>query len=54
MGPDHSQIEIYEESKHGALFVAQRAHMNLTADPKSLHHRRYECPHVLDVPHERT
>jgi hydroxylamine dehydrogenase len=36
MGPDHSQIEIYEESKHGALFVAQHASMNLDADPKKL------------------
>jgi hydroxylamine dehydrogenase len=36
MGPDHSQIEIYEESKHGALFVAQHARMNLGADPKKL------------------
>jgi hypothetical protein len=36
MGPDHSQVEIYGESKHGALFAAQRAHMNLRADPKHL------------------
>lgn len=36
MGPDHSQIEIYEESKHGVLFDAQRAHMNLSADPLKL------------------
>jgi hypothetical protein len=36
MGPDHSQIEIYHESKHGVLFNAQRAHMNLKARPKSL------------------
>jgi len=36
MGPDHSQIEIYEESKHGALFVAQRERLNLRADPKHL------------------
>jgi hypothetical protein len=36
MGPDHSQIEIYDESKHGALFAAQRASMNLAADPKHL------------------
>ncbi len=36
MGPDHSQIEIYGESKHGALFAAQREHMNLAADPKHL------------------
>ncbi len=36
MGPDHSQIEIYHESKHGALFVAQHDRMNLSADPKKL------------------
>jgi hydroxylamine dehydrogenase len=36
MGPDHSQIEIYEESKHGALFEAQRDRMNLRADPMHL------------------
>lgn len=36
MGPDHSQLEIYNESKHGALFAAQRGQMNLRADPKHL------------------
>jgi hypothetical protein len=36
MGPDHSQVEIYGESKHGALFEAQRGQMNLRADPKRL------------------
>ncbi len=36
MGPDHSQIEIYEESKHGALYVAQRESFRLSADPKRL------------------
>ena len=36
MGPDHSQIEIYTQSKHGALFEAQRARLNLDADPKTL------------------
>lgn len=36
MGPDHSQIEIYHESKHGVLFAAQRTHFNLAADPKKL------------------
>jgi hypothetical protein len=36
MGPDHSQVEIYGESKHGALFAAQRSRMNLAADPKKL------------------
>jgi len=36
MGPDHSQIEIYEESKHGVLFEAQQGSMNLSADPRTL------------------
>jgi hypothetical protein len=36
MGPDHSQLEIYGESKHGALYAAQRGTFNLSADPKRL------------------
>lgn len=36
MGPDHSQIEIYEESKHGVIFTAQHESFNLSADPKRL------------------
>ena len=36
MGPDHSQIEIYKESKHGALFAAQRNLINLNAPVKGL------------------
>jgi hypothetical protein len=36
MGPDHSQIEIYEESRHGILFAAQEKLLRLDADPKSL------------------
>lgn len=36
MGPDHSQIEIYEESRHGVLFNAQRSFLNLSAPPKTL------------------
>ena len=36
MGPDHSQLEIYGESKHGALFAAQHAQLDLSADPKTL------------------
>ena len=36
MGPDHSQIEIYDESKHGVLFNAERASMNLSAFPDRL------------------
>ncbi len=44
MGPDHSQIEIYTESKHGALFEAQRAQLNLGADPKTLSTRDMAIP----------
>jgi hypothetical protein len=36
MGPDHSQIEIYEESKHGLMFEAQGSLMNLSRPPKQL------------------
>jgi len=36
MGPDHSQIEIYEESKHGVLFNAQAGLLNLAKSPKML------------------
>ena len=36
LGPDHSQIEIFHESKHGVLFNAQKGEMNLAADPKRL------------------
>jgi hypothetical protein len=36
MGPDHSQIEIYEESKHGVMFQAQEQLLNLDAPPKTL------------------
>lgn len=36
MGPDHSQIEIFHESKHGVLYNAQKREMDLGADPKHL------------------
>jgi hypothetical protein len=36
MGPDHSQIEIYEESKHGIMFEAQEKLLNLSAPSRSL------------------
>ncbi|MFP3940916.1 MAG: ammonia-forming cytochrome c nitrite reductase subunit c552 [Thermoanaerobaculia bacterium] len=36
MGPDHSQLEIFNESKHGALFNAQHDDLNLDAPPKDL------------------
>jgi hypothetical protein len=36
MGPDHSQLEIYEESKHGVLFASSHDEMNLAAPPDRL------------------
>ncbi|HEX8199865.1 MAG TPA: multiheme c-type cytochrome, partial [Isosphaeraceae bacterium] len=36
MGPDHSQLEIFQESKHGVLYHAQSGHMNLAAPPGKL------------------
>jgi hypothetical protein len=36
LGPDHSQLEIYEESKHGVMFRAQERLLKLDAPPKSL------------------
>ncbi|MGE0713593.1 MAG: multiheme c-type cytochrome [Planctomycetota bacterium] len=44
MGPDHSQLEIYSESKHGALFAAQASRMNLEARPKALTTRDMPVP----------
>jgi hypothetical protein len=36
LGPDHSQLEIYEESKHGVMFHAQERLLKLDAPPKAL------------------
>ncbi len=36
MGPDHSQMEIYTESKHGVMFAAYHNQLNLNADPRTL------------------
>ena len=36
LGPDHSQLEIYEESKHGVMFHAQERLLKLDAPPKTL------------------
>jgi hypothetical protein len=36
MGPDHSQIEIYEESKHGVMFNARSALLDLSKAPRQL------------------
>jgi len=36
MGPDHSQLEIYEESRHGIMFQAQEKLLKLDAPPDAL------------------
>lgn len=44
LGPDHSQLEIYEESKHGVMFHAQERLLNLDAPPRSLSTRDMFIP----------
>jgi hydroxylamine dehydrogenase len=44
MGPDHSQLEIYHESKHGVLFNAQRNAFHLDAPAKKLTARDMPVP----------
>ena len=44
MGPDHSQLEIYTESKHGVMFEAQRNQLNLSAPPNTLTTREMFVP----------
>lgn len=44
MGPDHSQLEIYHESKHGVLFNAQRNRFRLDAPAKELTTRDMPVP----------
>ena len=36
LGPDHSQIEIYTQSKHGVMFAAQKDLLNMKAPSASL------------------
>ena len=44
MGPDHSQIEIFNESKHGILWAHQKDLMNLSAPAKTLTTRDMPVP----------
>ncbi|HWB10986.1 MAG TPA: multiheme c-type cytochrome [Pirellulales bacterium] len=44
MGPDHSQLEIYTESRHGVLFEAQRDLLNLKVPPNELTTRQMFVP----------
>jgi hypothetical protein len=44
MGPDHSQLEIYNESKHGLMFEAQRRHLKLGVSAAKLTSRDMFVP----------
>jgi hydroxylamine dehydrogenase len=44
LGPDHSQLEIYEESKHGVIFHAQEPLLNLAAPAATLSTRDMFVP----------
>jgi hydroxylamine dehydrogenase len=44
LGPDHPQKEIYDESKHGIAFVANREQMNLDASSWVLGHDYTAAP----------
>lgn len=44
LGPDHSQLEIYEESRHGIMFHAQEKLLKLDAPPGSLTTREMFVP----------
>jgi hydroxylamine dehydrogenase len=44
LGPDHSQLEIYEESKHGVMFRAQQKLLKLDTPPKTLSTREMFVP----------
>jgi len=44
LGPDHSQIEIYEESKHGVMFRAQEHLLRLDAPAQTLSTRDMWIP----------
>ncbi len=44
MGPDHSQIEIYTQSKHGVQFAAFHNQLNLAANPERLSTRDMWIP----------
>jgi hydroxylamine dehydrogenase len=55
LGPDHPQKEIYEESKHGIAFLANREHMNLDSPSWVLGQDYSAAPtcvtcHMGDVP----
>ena len=51
MGPDHPQIEIYNESKHGIAFRANVSKMNLENDKWVVGQGLQRCPDVRDLSH---
>ena len=53
MGPDHSQLEIFNESKHGVLFAAQKDQMRLDAPPQDPQYGRHVCTDLRDLSYEQ-
>jgi hydroxylamine dehydrogenase len=52
LGPDHPQIEIYMESKHGSLYTAFRNEYNWNAAPGTWTPGvDYRIPHLRIMPH---
>jgi hypothetical protein len=54
LGPDHSQIEIYEESKHGVMFQRPKESPEPCGAAARTHYPRHVHTHLRDLPHERT
>lgn len=44
MGPDHSQFEIYSESKHGAIYSHLKPQINFNASPKKMTTKDFPVP----------
>ena len=53
LGPDHPQIEIYNESKHGIQYHANLAKMNLDSKSRVVGKDYSARAHLRDLPHVR-
>ena len=52
VGPDHPQLEVYNESKHGILYHAKTREMNLESDKWEAGVDYSAAPTCADVSHE--
>ena len=53
LGPDHSQIEIYTQSKHGIMFAAQRKYAEPLRAARHPDDEGHVRAHLRHLPHER-